>query len=252
MMKFDGKVSLITGGASGIGLATAKRLTQEGSVVYIADIQEQLGNEVASEISARFIHLDVTCEDQWSKAVSTIKNQNGRLDFLVNNAGVAAGGTVETETIDSFNRTIAINLTSVFLGCQACIPLMEQSGGGAIVNTSSIFGIVADQLTLAYSASKGGVRAMTKSIALDCASRGTNVRVNSVHPGFIATPLVTNALNAIPEDTAEEYSARTVGLTPLGMGEPSDIADVIAFLLSDDARYMTGSEVVEDGGFTAR
>jgi NAD(P)-dependent dehydrogenase (short-subunit alcohol dehydrogenase family) len=251
-MRFENKVALVTGGASGIGFAVASRLAKEGAKVFIGDIQEALGQEAASSIGGQFVHLDVTQEAAWASAIATIESSAGRLDMLVNNAGMAGGGTLETETLEQFNRTISVNLTSIFLGCKAAVPLMEQDGGGSIVNVSSIFGMVADQLTLAYSASKGGVRAMTKAMALDCANRGKGVRVNSIHPGFVATPLVANAIAQLPEDMADEYAARTVGLTPFGMAEPQDVGDVIVFLLSDDSRFMTGSEVVVDGGYTAR
>ena len=146
-----------------------------------------------------------------------------------------------------------VNLTGVFLGCKVAVPLTHKSGGGSIINISSIFGIVADELSLAYSASKGGVRSMTKAIALDCAARNTGVRVNSVHPGFVQTPLVENGVSAMPAEMAQAYGVRTVEQTPMGrIGEPSEIGDVIAFLASDASRFMTGSEIVIDGGFTAR
>jgi 3(or 17)beta-hydroxysteroid dehydrogenase len=251
-MRFNNKVALVTGGASGIGLATAQRLSKDGATVYIGDLNDEEGQRVAQQINGSFVRLDVSQEQSWKEAISAIKEKSGRLDMLVNNAGIACAGTLEEETVEQFNRVLQINLVGVFLGCQAAVPLMAENSGGAIVNVSSIFGLVSDQLTIAYSASKGGVCAMTKAIALDCASRGTGVRVNSIHPGFVATPMVANAVNSIPPDVAEAYGARTVGQTPLGMAEPQDIADVIAFMLSDDARYMTGSEVVADGGFTAR
>lgn len=246
------KVALITGGASGIGLAAATTLAKLGARVFIGDLQDEAG-QAAANIGGDFVHLDVSAKTDWDACVAAIKEKAGRLDILVNNAGIAAGGTLETETLEGFNRTLAVNLTGVFLGCQAAVPLMSRSGGGSIINVSSIFGQVSDQFTVAYSASKGGVRTMTKAIALDCADRQTGVRVNSIHPGFVATPMVATATGAMPEEVAASYAARTVGQTPMGrIGEPDDIGDVIAFLASDASRYMTGSEVVVDGGFTAR
>lgn len=249
----NNKTALVTGGASGLGLAAATTMAKQGARVFIADVQDELGQARAAKIGGDFIHLDVASADDWAACMSTIEEKAGGLDILINNAGIAAGGTLETETLEGFNRTMAVNLGGVFLGCQAAVPLMSKSGGGSIINVSSIFGIVADQLSLAYSASKGGVRAMTKAIALDCAARQTGVRVNSIHPGFVATPMVASATGAMPDEMAEAYAARTVGQTPLGrIGEPDDIGDVMAFLASDASRYMTGSEIVVDGGFTAR
>ncbi len=246
-------IALITGGASGIGLATAQALTASGSQVFIADIQDDLGREVAQSLDGEFVKLDVSSEADWNAAIQTVEEKAGRLDVLVNNAGIGAGGTLESTTLEDFNRTLSVNLTGVFLGCKAAVPLMQKSGGGSIINISSIFGIVADELSLAYTASKGGVRSMTKAIALDCAARKTGVRVNSVHPGFVQTPLVENGVSAMPAEMAEAYGARTVGQTPMGrIGEPSEIGDVIAFLASDASRFMTGSEIVIDGGFSAR
>lgn len=247
------KIALITGGASGLGLAAATIMAKQGARVFIADLQDDVGQAQAAKLGGDFIHLDVSSVDDWDACMSIIEDKAGGLDVLINNAGVGAGGTLETETLESFNHTLAVNLGGVFLGCQAAVPLMSKTGGGSIINVSSVFGIVADQLSLAYSASKGGVRAMTKAIALDCAARQTGVRVNSIHPGFIATPMVASATGAMPEEMAEAYAARTVGLTPLGrIGEPDDIGDVMAFLASDASRYMTGSEIIVDGGFSAR
>jgi len=245
------EVALISGGASGIGYETAKRLRANNVEVWIGDVQDELGANVAAEIGARFVHLDVTKQEDWDSAIAEIKHVHGRLTKLVNNAGIAAAGDLENETVNGFMRTIEVNLLGVFLGCQAGAKLMKASGGGAIVNVSSIFGMVGDQAALAYCASKGGVRAMTKAIALGLAEEQSNVRVNSVHPGFAATPLVANAVGALPEEDAAAYMARTVGRTPLGMAQPDQIAGAIVFLLSDDAAYMTGSELVVDGGFTA-
>ena len=251
------KVALVTGGASGIGLATAVALGEAGYHVVIGDITKDAGEKACADLvsrglSATFAMLDVSSEEQWAAAAELISTQCGRLDVLVNNAGIGAGGSYDTTELTQFNQVMLINVAGVFLGCKYSIPLMEKSDGGSVINISSVFGIVADQLTMVYSASKGAVRAMTKSIALDCASRGNGVRVNSVHPGFIETPMVTNANASVPEDIATEYTARTVGQTPMGrMGQPQELANVIVFLASDGSSFMTGSEVVVDGGFAA-
>ncbi len=245
------EVALISGGASGIGLETAKRLRNNNVEVWIGDVQDELGADVAAQIGAHYVHLDVSKKEDWDAAIHEINHVHGRLTKLVNNAGIADAGDLENETPLGFMRTIEVNLLGVFLGCQAGAKLIQASGGGAIVNVSSIFGLVGDQAALAYCASKGGVRSMTKAIALGLAEQQSNIRVNSIHPGFAATPLVANAVGALDEATAAEYMARTVGRTPLGLAQPEQIAGAIVFLLSDDAAHMTGSELVIDGGFTA-
>ncbi len=152
-----------------------------------------------------------------------------------------------------WQKTLDVNLTGVFLGCQTMLPLLRESAAGAIINISSVFGIVGDQAPVAYCASKGAVRMLTKSAALHCAKMSPSIRVNSVHPGFVETPMVTEGIRAVPEDMAREYMGRTVGQVPLGrIGQPNDIAGIVLFLASDDARYVTGAEFVVDGGFTAR
>ncbi|WP_432696115.1 SDR family NAD(P)-dependent oxidoreductase [Marinobacterium sp. YM272] len=252
------QVALITGGASGIGLAAAKALAHAGFHVVIADIQTAaaeaaVGQLRSEQLSASAVTLDVSNEDAWRAAIDSVEKDLGRLDVLVNNAGLGEGGTLASTTLKAFNRVMAVNVNGVFLGCKYGIPLMERSGGGSVINVSSIFGIVSDQLTLAYSASKGAVRTLTKSLALDCADRGNGVRVNSIHPGFIETPMVMNAAAATPAEVIDPYVARTVGQTPMGrFGQPDELGDVIAFLASDASRFMTGSEVTVDGGFTAR
>lgn len=252
------KVALITGGASGIGLAAAEALAKAGHHVVLADIQTEAASTAvdrfhAQQLSASAIQLDVTSEDDWRAAIEWVERELGRLDVLVNNAGIGEGGTLESTSLNRFNRVMAVNVNGVFLGCKYGIPLMERSGGGSVINVSSIFGIVSDQLMVAYSASKGAVRTMTKAIALDCASRNNGVRVNSLHPGFIETPMVVGAAAVAPAEIIEPYTARTLGQVPVGrFGQPDELGDVIAFLASDASRFMTGSEVTVDGGFTAR
>ncbi len=244
------QVALISGGASGIGLETAKTLRTRGATVWIGDVQDAIGQRAAEDIGARYAHLNVTQEADWAALIGAIEAQDGKLTQLVNNAGIAAGANLEEQSADGFMKMLEVNLFGVFLGCKSAAGLMARSGG-SIVNVSSIFGMVSDPLAIAYSASKGGVRAMTKAIALDLNARGTGIRVNSVHPGFAATPMVAGAVGTLDAAAAEAYGARTVGRTPLGMAEPQQIARAIAFLLSDESNYMTGSELVVDGGFTA-
>jgi len=255
MNRLEGKVAVVTGAASGLGLAFSRAFAAEGATVVMTDVSAEAGEKAASEIgsAASFIKLDVAQEDDWDALAEEVRSRHGWLDVLVNNAGVGLGGSVEDCTNEVWNITLAVNATGVFLGCRTMLPLLKKSKSGSIINISSIFGIVGDQATVAYSASKGAVRAMTKSAALHCATLNPPVRVNSVHPGFAMTPMVEKAAGAMPPEMAEQYMARTVGLVPLGrIGEPDDLAGVVVFLASDEARYVTGAEYVVDGGFTAR
>jgi len=253
-----GKVALVTGGARGLGLAFATAMVESGAAVVLADVLEDEGKAAAASLaeaghSASFLKLDVSSEEAWVGAIDAVRQDHGRLDILVNNAGIGGGGTVLDTTLEDWNRTIAINLTGVFLGCKHGIALIAESGGGSVINISSIFGQVSDWLTFGYSASKGGVRSLTKSAALMCAEVKNNVRVNSVHPGFVHTPMVENAVAEIRPEIGDPYMQRTVGLTPLGrIGVPQDLAGAIVFLASDASQFMTGSEITVDGGFTAR
>ncbi|MCP5396433.1 MAG: glucose 1-dehydrogenase [Sphingomonadaceae bacterium] len=254
----NGKVALVTGGARGLGLAFCTALAEAGAQVVMADVLEAEGRAATDALTAQghavtFQGLDVSSESDWADAVDAIKARYGQLDVLLNNAGVGGAGTFLSTTLEDWNRTIAINLTGVFLGCRTCVPLMAESGGGSVINISSIFGQVSDWLVCAYSASKGGVRSLTKSVALMCGEMQNNVRVNSVHPGFVHTPMVEQGVAETPKEIGDPYMARTVGQVPLGrIGNPDDLAGAIVFLASDASRYMTGSEVTVDGGFTAR
>jgi NAD(P)-dependent dehydrogenase (short-subunit alcohol dehydrogenase family) len=253
--RLEGKVAVITGAASGIGLAFAKAFAAEGATVHLTDVSAEAGEKAAAEIGhgAAFARLDVTNQGDWDSLAAAIDSKHGRLDVLVNNAGLGLSGSVEDCTNDAWNATLAVNVTGVFLGCRTMMPLLKKSKGASIINVSSIFGIVGDQFTVAYSASKGAVRALTKSAALHCAGMNPPVRVNSVHPGFVMTPMVEKAVAELPAEIAEQYMARTVGLVPLGrIAEPEELTGVAVFLASDEARYVTGAEYVVDGGFTAR
>jgi NAD(P)-dependent dehydrogenase (short-subunit alcohol dehydrogenase family) len=253
--RLEGKVALITGAASGIGLAFARAFAAEGATVYLTDVSAEAGEKAVAEIGrgAAFARLDVTKQGDWDALAAKVTSQHGRLDVLVNNAGVGLGGSIEDCTDEVWNTSLAVNLTGVFRGCRTLMPLLKKSSGASIINVSSIFGMVGDQFTVAYSASKGAVRALTKSAALHCAGMDPPVRVNSVHPGFVMTPMVEKAVGGLPADAAEQYMARTVGLVPLGrIAQPEELAGVAVFLASDEARYVTGAEYVVDGGFTAR
>jgi len=253
-MRVNKKVALVTGGGSGIGEAICMRLAEEGASVVVADINESNARRVAGAIGAAAlaIHQDVTSEERWQEVVAEIIERFGRLDILVNNAGIAVVGTVEDTTLADWRSTQNVNLDAVFLGTREVIKVMK-TGGGSIINISSIEGIIGEPTLAAYNASKGGVRIFTKSVALHCAAEGYPIRVNSVHPGFIATAMVTDAVASMSEGEGEAFQERIMANIPMGhMGEPLDIANGVLFLASEESRYMTGSELVIDGGYIAR
>jgi NAD(P)-dependent dehydrogenase (short-subunit alcohol dehydrogenase family) len=245
-----GKVAIVTGAAHGIGSATVRSLAREGATVVATDVLDDEGEVLAREICAeggnvQYAHLDVTDEGQWQALADRTAHDFGRIDVLVNNAGIGSMADVESETANGWERTIAINQKGVWLGMKAVIPKIREAGGGSVVNDSSIFGAVGGfGASVAYHASKGAVRLMTKNAAIRYAQEG--VRVNSLHPGFIDTPLIAG-LKGTPTETA------IIDSTPMGrLGRPEEVGDVIAFLASDAASYMTGSEIYVDGGWTAR
>ena len=252
MGRLDGKVALISGGARGQGAAEAILFAREGAKVVIGDILDDEGRQTEAQIAelggdASYVHLDVTSTDDWDAAVQTALDRYGRLDILVNNAGIGGtGGGIEGATLESWDRTLDINAKGVFLGTKAAIPALRDSGGGSIVNISSIAGIIG--LTSgnpAYAASKGAVRLLTKSTAIQHAA--DNIRCNSVHPGMIVTAM-TEALLSDPE--RRQYWDDIIPMDRLGTVD--DIANGVLFLASDDSSFVTGSELVIDGGVTAQ
>jgi NAD(P)-dependent dehydrogenase (short-subunit alcohol dehydrogenase family) len=252
-----GKVALITGGASGIGLASAEACAREGAVVVITDVNAQQGEAQATRLAGaglkvEFARQDAASEPDWKRIVDEVLDRHGRLDVLVNNAGIAVIAAIEQETLDGWRRTQAVNMEGVFLGTREAIRAMKDRGG-SIINISSIEGIIGDPMIPAYNASKGGVRIFTKSVALYCAQQGYGIRVNSVHPGYVSTPLVENALAALPAEQVAALQQDLIARIPLGrVAEPREIANVVLFLASDESSYMTGSELVVDGGYTAK
>ncbi len=255
MNRVRGKVALVTGAGLGLGRAAALLLAREGARVVVSDIKEAEGRAVADEIidgggEAIFIRHDVTSEDDWRNAIALTVSRFGGLDILVNNAGVALSANVEQTTLEQWRWLMAINLDGVFLGTKYAIAPMK-SRGGSIINLSSIEGLIGDANLAAYNASKGGVRVFTKSAALHCAKAGYKIRVNSIHPGYIWTPMVEQHLASQPDPIAAK--AFVVGLHPLGhFGEPDDIANGVLYLASDESKFVTGSELVIDGGYTAQ
>jgi len=254
MARLSGKVALVTGAASGLGAATARRLAKDGAKVLLTD-RDLAGEEIAASITAAggqaaFRLHDVTSHPDWAAAVEHAVQDFGRLDILVNNAGVAGGRhELMDHSYDTWRQILAVNLDGVFLGLRHAGPRIAASGGGSVINLSSILGKVGMAGAAAYCASKGGVTLLTKAAALEWAPLG--IRVNSVHPGFIDTPMVSNAL-ADRED-GNEMRVALMNAHPIGrFGVPREIADAIAFLASDDASFITGAELVVDGGFTAQ
>lgn len=251
MNRLTGKIALITGAASGIGLATALRFAEEGATVVLGD---RAADRLAEALSALeqvspghlAIAFDVTLEPDWQAAIARIEQSFGRLDILFNNAGFGRFCPIEETTLESWRAIMAVNLDSVFLGTKHALPLLAKSGKGAIVNMSSIRGMVAGANSGAYSAAKAGVRLFSKVTALECAQASNGVRVNSVHPGHVETPLTATAY-ANPE-LAREFLAHT----PMGrFAQAREIAQAVVFMASDEASYMTGAEVTIDGGVTA-
>lgn len=256
-MRLQDKVALVTGGGSGIGAAICERFAEEGAKVIVSDINldaaEATGRSIAeSGHRAECVKLDATDEAEWISAIESIVRDYGRLDVVVNNAGIVIPGNVEETTVEDWDLTQQVNSRGVFLGLREAIKAMKTTGGD-IINISSIEGIIAEPQAAAYCASKGSVRSLTKSAALHCASQGYDIRVNSVHPGFIETPMVENAIGAMPEEERAGFTERIIGAIPFGkMGTPLDIANGCLFLASDESNYMTGSELVIDGGYTAQ
>lgn len=250
MGRVSGKVVLVTGGGSGIGRASAELLAREGATVVVSDIDAQGGAETATRIggAASFLPHDTSSEADWQRVLGAIQDRHGALHGLVNNAGISGRfpSGFEYETVDDWRRIFAVNVEGVFLGCRLAVPVMRESGGGSIVNLSSLAALVGTPELSAYGASKGAVRQFTKSVALACARKGYKVRCNSVHPGIILTAMGEGLLR--DPDARKQIQSRI----PLGeFGQAEDIAYGVLYLISDESRHMTGGELVIDGGIAA-
>lgn len=243
------RVAIVTGAgrAHGIGAAVAERLCQEGAAVLVTDVLEDEGAATCAELRQRglnvtFSRLDVTSESEWQQTIERCSAELGEPSILFNNAGVYNPRAVHEETLESWQHTIDVNLTSVFLGMRAVIPIMQRNGGGAIVNTSSMWGAIATEKNAAYHASKAGVTLLSKHAAIAYANDG--IRVNALHPGGVQTPMI--------DETGQANKDAVCARAPLGrLGKPSEIAAVVLFLVSDDAAYVTGAAYLADGGYSA-
>lgn len=247
--RLQGKAGLISGGARGLGAATARLFAKEGAAVAIGDILEQEGLKLAAEITemggdAFFVRLDVTSEEDWAHAVQAVVSRSGKLDMLVNNAGIYQRTTVEETDSEGWDRVMEVNAKGAFLGTKAAIPAMRKAGGGSVVNISSTSGLLGTAISTAYPASKGAVRLLTKSTAIQYAKEG--IRANSVHPAGITTDMLPEVLTT-PEQRQERLASMPLGR----FATPEEIAYGVLFLASDESSFITGSELVIDGGKTA-
>nr|WP_139279709.1 glucose 1-dehydrogenase [Rhodococcus yunnanensis] len=240
-MNFTDKVIVVTGGASGMGAAHARAFVEKGGRVVLGDVNDELGKTLSDELgeNARFHHLDVSDEDDWASFMEYTESEFGPISVLINNAGIGAGGLLESMTLESWRRVLTINLDGTFLGIRAAIGSMKKAGGGSIVNISSFAGLIGTPFSANYTASKFAVRGLTKTAAMELAPYG--IRVNSVHPGYIRTPMI--------KDTADDVVIGKIALNR--MAEPEEVSNTVLFLASDAASYTTGSEFAVDGGWSA-
>lgn len=249
----EGKVAVVTGGASGIGAASVQAFVEHGAQVVITDIDTDRGASLAESLSCVFQPHDVTREDQWQDLIALVRERFGRLDVLLNNAGMVLRQSIEDIELEDWNRVMTVNLTSVVLGCKYAVRTMKlnpEGPSGSIINMSSMAGFVGMPDAAAYNASKGAVRHLTKSVAVYCADRYRNIRCNSLHPGTIETPILQSRL-ACAEDPEASVAALN-GMQPVGrMGTPEEMANCAVFLASGLASFVTGTELVADGGWLA-
>ena len=253
MRRLEGKTALVTGAASGIGLQTSIRLAEEGALVMMTDINLEEGLQQAEKLGANsaFLKLDNTEEEEWISVLSKTVKRFGRLNILVNSAGMVLIADVEQITLEDWRKVHAVNLDGTFLGCKHGVRVMKEFGAGSIINLSSISGMIGGFNLAAYNSSKGAVRMLTKSVALHCARAGYGIRCNSIHPTFIETPMLESMIRDSPDpEKARQTLVRQVPLRRIG--KPDDVANMIVYLASDESTFVTGTEMVIDGGVIAQ
>ena len=255
MSRVEGKVAIVTGAASGLGLASSKKMIQEGAKVILTDINQEGLNDIKehlqefSETQFGTEYLGVTSEESWQEIIEKVELEYGKVNILVNSAGISLGSDIVSTDFEIWKKVHQVNLDSVFLGCKYIIPKMAPHGPGSIINLSSISGIVAGWNTAAYNSSKAGVRLLTKSVALYCAKKGYDVRCNSIHPAFVNTPILDPIKQAFGDDEAVRKLARQIPMNKIG--DTDDVAYAVLYLASDESKFMTGTEIVLDGGLSA-
>jgi len=248
--QLEGKVAIVTGGASGIGAATVERFVQEGAKVLSTDVQESLGQSVADEVGAMFMAQDVSDPEAWDRVMAKIQSEYGRLDILVNNAGIVIGKNIEDVDLESWHHLLGINLTGVMLGCQKAIATMKRNSGGSsgsIINIASTSAFAALPGDVSYTASKSAVRMLSKSVAVHCAQSGLNIRCNNLVPGATHTAIIDTAAKSVPGMV--EMAAAMSPMNRIGQG--SDLAGAAVYLAGDDSSFVTGSDLLVDGGMLA-
>lgn len=253
MGRLEGKTALVTGAASGIGLQTSIRLAEEGALVMMTDINHEEGLQQAEKIGANatFLKLDITEEEEWISVLDETVKRFDRLDILVNSAGMVLIADVEQITLEDWRKVHAVNLDGTFLGCKHGVRVMKEFGAGSIINLSSVSGMIGGFNLAAYNSSKGAVRMLTKSVALHCARAGYGIRCNSIHPTFIETPMLESMIRDSPDpEKARQTLVRQVPLRRIG--KPDDVANMIVYLASDESTFVTGTEMVIDGGVIAQ
>ena len=255
MGRVQDKVAIITGAASGLGFAAARKLLEEGAKVILTDVNREVLESMSERLSdfskSQFqaIFHDVTQEESWIELINKTESDQGKINILVNSAGISLGADVVSTDFDIWKKVHQVNLDSVFLGCKYAVPVMGKYGHGSIINISSISGIVAGWNTAAYNSSKAGVRLLSKSVALFCAKKGFEVRCNSVHPAFVNTPILDPIKQAFGADEAVAKLARQIPMNKIG--DTDDVSYAILYLASDESKFMTGTEIVLDGGLSA-
>ena len=255
MGRVENKVAIVTGAASGLGFAAARKLMDEGAKVLLTDINEEVINSMPERLSnyseTQFSSMahDVANEESWINVIENAENHFGKINILVNSAGISLGADVVSTDFEIWKKVHQVNLDSVFLGCKYAVPIMSKSGQGSIINLSSISGIVAGWNTAAYNSSKAGVRLLSKSVALYCAKKGYDVRCNSVHPAFVDTPILDPLKQAFGEENAVAKLSRQIPMNKIG--DTDDVSYAILYLASNESKFMTGTEIVLDGGLSA-